>query len=96
MQWSTSGGLTIIASEAVIGRQSKQENRMPHTFEEVCGAVARGWCAPENAHKEMDIDLATAIAKEVWKLQSEQNLNEAFIENDIATVASWRGIPWPW
>jgi hypothetical protein len=28
-------------------------------------AVARGWCHPENAHKEMDADLANAIVKEV-------------------------------
>lgn len=28
-------------------------------------AVARGWCAPENAHKEMDAVLAQAIAREV-------------------------------
>ena len=41
---------------------------MAHSFEEVCGAVARGWCSPENSSKEMDSDLATAIAKEVWKL----------------------------
>jgi hypothetical protein len=41
---------------------------MPHSFEEVCGAVARGWCAPANLGKEMDSDLATAIAKEVWMM----------------------------
>lgn len=41
---------------------------MPHSFEQVCGAVARGWCAPANSHKEMDSDLAVAISKEVWKL----------------------------
>ena len=28
-------------------------------------AVARGWCSPENAHKEMDADLAKAITQEV-------------------------------
>jgi len=28
-------------------------------------AVARGWCAPENSHKEMDVVLAHAIAREV-------------------------------
>ena len=31
----------------------------------VRGAVARGWCSPENAHKEMDVHLAEAIAQEV-------------------------------
>lgn len=31
-------------------------------------AVARGWCAPENSHKEMDVDLAHAIAREILAL----------------------------
>lgn len=33
--------------------------------EAVLGAVARGWCHPENANKEMDATLAIAIADEV-------------------------------
>lgn len=36
--------------------------------EAIVGAVARGWCAPENAHKVMDSDLAYAIAREVAAL----------------------------
>lgn len=35
---------------------------------ELRGAVARGWCAPENARKEMDVELAEAIAREVGAL----------------------------
>jgi len=31
-------------------------------------AVARGWCANENAHKEMDVTLGEAIAVEVQTL----------------------------
>lgn len=38
------------------------------TVEGVRGAVARGWCAPENSHKEMDQDLAEAIVREVYAL----------------------------
>lgn len=38
------------------------------TLEEIEGAVARGWCWSENRHKEMDTDLAFAIAVEVRKL----------------------------
>lgn len=56
---------------------------MPHTFEQICGAVARGWCAPENSGKEMDVRLAPAISKEVWKLVRPENLKEAFQEYDI-------------
>jgi hypothetical protein len=33
--------------------------------EQVRQAVARGWCDPRNAHKEMDVDLADAISAEV-------------------------------
>lgn len=29
-------------------------------------AVARGWCADENSHKVMDVDLALAIVSEVF------------------------------
>ncbi len=38
------------------------------TLEGVREAVARGWCAPENASKEMDTDLAEAITAEVYAL----------------------------
>ena len=40
------------------------------TVEGVRGAVARGWCADENAAKEMDPDLAEAITREVYALVS--------------------------
>lgn len=35
--------------------------------EQITQAVARGWCHPKNAHKEMDADLALAIVAEVVK-----------------------------
>ena len=37
-------------------------------MEEIQGAVARGWCSPENEKKVMDVDLAKAISIEVEKL----------------------------
>lgn len=37
-------------------------------MDEIRGAVARGWCSPENSHKEMDAVLAEAIAQEIKKL----------------------------
>lgn len=41
-------------------------------------AVARGWCAEKNAHKEMDSDLAFAIGDEVLRaLSAEQPAKEA-------------------
>jgi hypothetical protein len=43
-------------------------------MEDVLGAVARGWCHPPNASKEMDSDLARAITTEVWNLLNPANL----------------------
>jgi hypothetical protein len=36
-----------------------------NVLESMLGAVARGWCDPKTAHKEMDADLAIAIAHSV-------------------------------
>lgn len=44
------------------------------TMQEVRGAVARGWCSPENTHKVMDADLADAISREVWDMLNPPNL----------------------
>lgn len=38
------------------------------TREQLLGAIARGWCHPKNANKEMDGDLALAIADEIEAL----------------------------
>ena len=38
---------------------------MTQSMDDLMGAIARGWCTPDNAHKEMDADLAIAIAQEV-------------------------------
>jgi hypothetical protein len=46
----------------VIEPQEKQE---PVAWEDVLGAIARGWAHPENARKPMDVQLAVAIAKEI-------------------------------
>jgi len=40
----------------------------PSDIEDLIGAVARGWCSPENEHKVMDEQLAMAIADEVFPL----------------------------
>lgn len=37
----------------------------PPFRDEILGAVARGWCHEDNAHKEMDSELALAICSEV-------------------------------
>ena len=51
------------------------------------GAIARGWCSPENAHKEMDVVLAEAIVKEVAVLPAATpTLSEALKVPEIAAL----------
>jgi len=45
-----------------------------YTVEQVRGAVARGWCHPSNSHKEMDSDLALAIADEVLAMLTDERI----------------------
>lgn len=42
------------------------------TGEDVHGAIARGWCHPENGHKELDYNLANAIAIEIFALLNQR------------------------
>jgi hypothetical protein len=52
----------ITALQVAIEAAEKQE---PVEWEDVLGAIARGWTHPENAQKPMDVQLAVAIAKEI-------------------------------
>lgn len=42
-----------------------QPEQEPVAWEDVLGAIARGWTHDDNKHKEMDVQLAFAIAKEI-------------------------------
>lgn len=46
--------------------QSKQEEG----WEELLGAIARGWCHPKNSKKVLDSDLVLAIAEQVQQFIS--------------------------
>jgi len=39
--------------------------------EEIHGALARGYCTPENAHKEVDVALVSAMADEIFALMAD-------------------------
>ena len=52
----------ITALRTAIAQAEKQE---PVAWEDVLGAIARGWAHPENARKPIDVQLAVAIAKEI-------------------------------
>jgi hypothetical protein len=43
------------------------ESALP-SYEDITGAVARGWCSPLNEHKVMDPELAFAISVQVAAL----------------------------
>jgi hypothetical protein len=45
-------------------------------YNEVLQAVARGWCSPKNSDKVMDVDLAEAIAIEVYTTASNHTPSE--------------------
>jgi hypothetical protein len=59
----------------------------------VRGAVARGWCSPENAHKEMDVHLAEAIAQEVCAAINTDAI-AALVGAGQAVVARWDSTDW--
>jgi hypothetical protein len=42
-----------------------QPEKGPVAWEDVLGAIARGWTHDDNKHKTMDVQLAVAIAKEI-------------------------------
>ena len=42
-----------------------QPEQEPVAWEDVLGAIARGWTHDDNKHKTMDVRLAVAIAKEI-------------------------------
>jgi hypothetical protein len=46
-------------------RHEVAEKPEPVAWEDVLGAIARGWAHPENARKPMYVQLAVAIAKEI-------------------------------
>ena len=63
------GGYVTVAS--VEDWHKAKQPQPDDLLENIRGAVARGWCANVNAHKNMDLDLAEAITQEIWKLLKE-------------------------
>jgi len=53
---------------ALLVSKALTDTQKPVSWTDLCGAVARGWCHASNANKEMDVDLAFAIADEVQRL----------------------------
>jgi hypothetical protein len=66
------------AADALRLAIEQAERQEPVAWEDVLGAIARGWTHPENARKPMDVELAVAIAKEI------QDMYAALPQHDFA------------
>jgi hypothetical protein len=53
--------------ECIKAQRDELRDRLaqPVAWEDVLGAIARGWTHDDNKHKTMDVQLAVAIAKEI-------------------------------
>ena len=51
--------------KAMEAQRLAQPEQEPVVWEDVLGAIARGWTHDDNKHKTMDVQLAVAIAKEI-------------------------------
>lgn len=74
----------------VVASASAADDGLPEPLisrNDIRGAVARGWCHPDNARKEMDAALALAIADEVCALVTDQM--RAIIAAERAKVPGW-------
>lgn len=80
MTWS-------LGSEAL----AAQPGAVP-SLAEIRGAVARGWCSPENERKEMDSDLALAIADEVSQLLAAAPTEAKPAQQDAVDAERWRAV----
>ena len=63
------------------------------TWEDVLGAIARGWAYPENLRKPMDVELAVAIAKEIQDMYTTPPAAQPAVqaEKPVCEVLNERG-----
>jgi len=88
-------GEKLVTQEIAEPEVYKQE---PVAWEDVLGAIARGWAHPENARKPMDVQLAVAIAKEIQDMYTTppaaaQPLGYAHWEERIKDLMKQVGMP---
>ena len=66
----------------------------PVAWEDLAGAIARGWTYPENERKTMDVQLVVAIAKEVQLLYPAPQRREwvGLTEDEIVQIGVATGL----
>lgn len=68
MNDSEAGRKLLSLSENIVDALKSFHSATGPSYADIAGAVARGWCSPNNAHKVMDTELAFAIAAQVAAL----------------------------
>ena len=61
-----------------------QPEQEPVAWEDVLGAIARGWTHDDNRHKTMDVQLAVAIAKEIQDMVTAPPQRKPLTDEQIA------------
>ena len=64
-----------------------QPEQEPVAWEDVLGAIARGWTHDDNKHKTMDVQLAVAIAKEIQDMVIAPPQRKPLTDEDLRKLA---------
>ena len=68
----------------------------PVAWEDVLGAIARGWTHDDNRHKTMDVQLAVAIAKEIQDMVIAQRTWVGLTDEEIHRTTVAMGFNHEW
>jgi len=60
----------MVEEQQRMAKRIAELEAQPVAWEDVLGAIARGWTHDDNKHKPMDVQLAVAIAKEIQDMVS--------------------------
>ena len=63
-----------------------QPEQEPVAWEDVLGAIARGWTHDDNKHKTMDVQLAVAIAKEIQDMVTAPPQRKPLTDDEVVEV----------
>ena len=73
-----------------------QPEQEPVSWEDVLGAIARGWTHDDNRHKTMDVQLAVAIAKEIQDMVIAQRTWVGLTDEEIHRTTVAMGFNHEW
>ena len=75
------------AARIALRERLAQPEQEPVAWEDVLGAIARGWTHEDNKHKTMDVQLAVAIAKEVQDMVIAPPQRKPLTDEDLRKLA---------